>query len=159
MRRESLHAGGTSVSPEAGSGSRGLWIAGGVVLLVGGIVAIVATTGGKSRPAAADTEGEGDDVVTTTAAAPIDLPPTAPVPPVRLDPLGAADRLERTLATERFFAKSTVHGTIVELRSEFCAQPRLRAIITAAVEDLRTQGLTLLHCVEVHGAAVFTQPL
>lgn len=158
MRRESLHAGGTSVSPEATGGGRGLWIAGGVVLLAGAIVAIVALTGGKRRPAVAD-DGLEPEAVTATVNAPLDEPLTAPVAPVRLDPLGAADRLERMLATERFFAKSTINGSIVELRSEFCAQARLRAIVVVASDDLRAQGLSLLHCVELHGAEVFTQPL
>jgi hypothetical protein len=159
LKRESMQAGGTSVAEEAGPG-RGVWIAAAVLLLAGVIiVAIVALSGGKRTAAAADDGDVEEELTPNSAAAPIEEPLPAPVPPVRLDPTGALDRLERTLANERLFAKGALHGAVVEMRSEFCARERLRAIVAAAVEDLRAQGLTMLHCVELHGAEVFTQPL
>jgi len=163
LRRASFQAGGTTIAPEAAVASTG----GGPWLIIGGVVAaaallvaiVVWSSTGQPTPAAVD----GDDLDEALVAAAVPQQPEPPielpVAPVRLDPLTVADRLESALATERLFAKITVHGTVVELRSEFCAQPRLREIVAKAGPELRTQGVTALYCVELHGARVFTQSL
>jgi hypothetical protein len=157
MRRESLLAGGTSVAPEATGGGIGWWIAIGLVVVGGAIALVVVLSGGGGRAAPPSDPVDPDRAA--IAPAPTTAPPDPPVPPVRLDPLGALDRLERVLATERLYGKGTVRGEVVELRSELCSAARLRAIVLEKAGDLRAQGLTSLRCVEPHGAEVFTQPL
>lgn len=156
-KRESMQAGGTTVAPEVGSGGT-VWLAAGAAVVVGVIVAVIVLAGGKHKKAAAAEEPEEELTEGSEVIAP-EAPPEPPVAPVRLDPLGAADRLERALATERYFAKSTLRGELLELRSEFCAQARLRAIIAGAAVDLRAQGIATIRCVELHGAEVFSQPV
>lgn len=158
IRRETRQAGGTSIKTAARP-TPWPWIAGGALVAIGVIIAIVVAARGKPRAAAETDEDVEAEPVTPGVAAPQEGPPQPPTPPTRLDPYGAADRLERALASERLFAKSTLRGPAVELRSEFCATPRLRELIAEATADLRAQGLTSLRCIEIHGAEVFTQPL
>lgn len=163
IRRESFQAGGTTSAPDPeteGGRSWLLWAGLGVVAVGAIVVAVLVFGGGKPQPTAAtDDDGTDEPVAAGVDVPDLEAPIAPPVAPVRLDPLRAADDLERQLATERLFAKSSLRGTELELRSEFCAQARLRAIVGGAVADLRAQGLTSLLCLELHGAVVFTQPL
>lgn len=155
MRRESLLGGGTSVAPERTSTPVPWLVVGGLVLAAGVVLAIVLSGDERARAATVPDAAEPAPVAPPV----VDPAPAAPPPSVRLDPVGAVDRLERRLGAERMFARATVRGDEVELRSELCAEPRLRAILDEQAADLRAQGVVRARCVAPHGAEVFTRPL
>jgi hypothetical protein len=156
-RRESHQGGGTTVvKPEPSRrGAAALVVV--VVAVAAAVVALVAARGAARRPVTEPT-------VTPVAPLPnsarvVEDSPAPAAPPPPRDPWPILDRLERAAAGERLYLKATTRGAIVELRSSFCAEARVRALLDAALADLRAQGVTRLACVEPHGATVFVRTL
>ncbi len=156
-KRDTQQGGGTSAAAAAATGAP--WIVIGVVAIALGGAAAYALTRGDAAPraaapdeAAAPVEAPGGEVVDVA-------PPPPPQAPVRRDPAGAADRLERALAGQRLYGKAALRGEVLELRSSFCGEPGLVAVVDAARGDLAGEGLTAVTCLEPHGAEVFSRPL
>jgi hypothetical protein len=158
--RDSSQGGGTSV---AGSNRNG-WSRIGVAMIAVAVVAsaawlVVHQRGTSSHRQAIDEES-GVAPVTTSAAVSESTGVALPVvPPRRKDPSGAADQVEAALANERLYAKVTVQGGTVELRSSFCTESRLRAIVDGAAARFAAEGVASVRCVEPHGALVFTMTM
>ena len=158
-RRDTAQGGGTSVPDGAGPRWSGVALAVAAVAVIAAVVALVATRGSASKPVTPAPTVE-PVAPPEPAARVIDDGPTAPAPPPpALDPYPVLDRLERLLAAERLYAKTSVSGAIVEVRSSFCDQPRTRALIDQALPALHAQGVTRVACVELHGAVVFVRAL
>lgn len=157
-RRDTNQGGGTTVAKERPSRWSAAALAVAVVAVVAGVVALVLTRGAAHHTVAEPT-------ATPVAPPPVsartlDEPeaPPAEVAPVR-DPWPVLDRLERAAAGERLYLKATARGASVELRSSFCGEARVAALVDAALPALREQGIARVTCVELHGAAVFARTL
>lgn len=156
-RRDTHQGGGTTVKERPSRWSAAALVVA-VVGVVAGVVALVLTRGAAHHTVAEPT-------VTPVAPPPVsartlDEPaaPPAEVAPVR-DPWPVLDRLERAAAGERLYLKATARGASVELRSSFCGEARVEALVDAALPALRAQGIARVTCVELHGAAVFARTL
>jgi len=157
-RRDTNQGGGTTVAKERPSRWSAVALVIALIAVVAGVVALVLTRGAAHHTVAKPT-------VTPVAPPPVsartlDEPEAAPtaVAPVR-DPWPVLDRLERTAAGERLYVKATTRGASVELRSSFCAEARVQALVDAALPALREQGVARVTCVALHGAAVFVRTL
>ncbi|MBL8620843.1 MAG: hypothetical protein JNK64_06050 [Myxococcales bacterium] len=156
-RRDTNQGGGTTVKERPSRWSAAA-LAVALVAVVAGVVALVLTRGAAHHTVAEPT-------VTPVAPPPLSArtldEPEAPSPdvaPVR-DPWPVLDRLERAAASERLYLKATARGASVELRSSFCGEARVEALVDAALPALREQGIARVTCVELHGAAVFARTL
>jgi|JI10StandDraft_1071094.scaffolds.fasta_scaffold02193_12 hypothetical protein len=156
-KRDTQQGGGTSAATAAPSVAP--WLVIGVLVLAGGGVVAWAMTRRDAGPRSA-TPDEAAAPVEEAGGELLDVaPPPPPEAPVRRDPAGAADRLERALAGQRLYGKAALRGEVLELRSSFCGEPGLVAVVDAARGDLAGEGLTAVTCLEPHGAEVFSRRL
>lgn len=154
-----LDAGGaTTIEPDEVV-TRWPWYLAGLIVLAGAVaVIVVGSHPSKPAPALPDdpvVDEEPDD----TPGAGVDEDEAVPTPPPRPDPAPAADRLARLMAAVRLYATTEAIGDTVEIRSTFCAEPRVPGIIADVAADLRAAGIVAVRCRALHGAEAWTRPL
>ncbi len=158
-RRDTNQGGGTSVARERPSRWSAAALVIAVIAVVAGVIALVVTRGAAHHTVAEPTTAAPVAPVPVAARARVEPEAVAPDSPPPPDPWPILDRLERTAAGERLYVKSTTRGAVVELRSSFCAEARLQALVDAALPALRDQRVARVSCVEPHGAVVFVRTL
>ncbi|MBK9030532.1 MAG: hypothetical protein IPL61_04200 [Myxococcales bacterium] len=158
-RRDTNQGGGTTVTARSSRATGvALVVAGAAVLAA--VVALVMTSGSAHRKVATDPRVTAVTPMTSSARriddTAIEAPPPPPAPP---EPWPVLDRLERALAAERLYGKVTIRGGAVEVRSSFCEEARVQALVDGALADLRAVGAATVACVAPHGAVVFRRTL
>ncbi|MEZ4400344.1 MAG: hypothetical protein R3B06_10020 [Kofleriaceae bacterium] len=147
-----------SVEPPSAR-STGWLVVAGAAAVVGVVVAVAVTRGGRRSPPA-----PAPDLAAAPAPVEIrdpsaDVAPPAPSAPARPDPRPVVDQLERALAGQRLYAKTSIRGDQVELRSSFCDDAALVTIVASFGAALAAEGVGSVRCVELHGAEVFVRAL
>ncbi len=160
--RSATVAGGTAIEPEASSGY--LWIGLGLLAL---IVALVVYTTLDKDGAKTSERGEPTESRTTPTQQPI-ADVQKPVvgisaseePPTALENREqAVAGLERALSADRLWSTLSVEDDTLKLVSGACADTAMQPTIKKHAASLSSVGLTMIHCVERHGALVFEQTL
>lgn len=151
--------GATTTAPLDEPGARWPWYLAGLVVL-GGAVAVIVHGSRDERPAAPLPD---DPIIDEAEAAP-DEPPAddevAPAPRVGTpDPGPAADRLARLMAGVRLYATVEADGELLEIRSSFCDDDRISALLADVAPDLRAAGVADVRCRALGGPEAWTRPL
>ncbi len=97
--------------------------------------------------------GSTDPVVTP------DDPTTTPGSAADPAAADAITALDRALKKERLWGKVEVAGARVEIRTSYCGDAGMTAVLEAARAALKEAGLTRLRCMEQSGAVVFERDL
>ncbi len=157
-RAQTSVEGGTSLEPPRSVPLPAIIAAGAVGL---GLILWLGLRGSHPKKPAA-TEVPAPTVQTTTDPG-VALAPGAPAPatnqPSAPSPDAVAADLERTLQRQRLWAKVSVVGSRIDVRSGSCSDQAIQAPIAQAASALKAAGLTSLRCVEESGSVVFTREL
>jgi hypothetical protein len=154
--------GGTAVETQGSKASPVLAL---VVALVvsGGIIAFFTMRkhdgAAAATPPPAPTEPVPDVPAPVVAPVPdVPSPTPAPVQPT-IHPTQLAAALERDLKRQHLWSSVTVTGDRVDVRSQSCKDPGMKASVDGAVAAFHAAGLTRLRCVEQSGSVIFSRDL
>lgn len=155
--------GGTAVEEQGSKASPVLAL---VVALVvaGGIIAFFAMrkhgTTAAATPAPAPVEAGETEAPVVAPVPDRPTPPTvAPVAPTGPRGDQVAANLERDLKRQHLWSSVTISGDRVDVRSQTCKDPGMKATVDAAAASLHAAGLTHLRCVEQSGSVIFNRDL